>query len=137
MHQERRDHEGVDPLKRFSKRAANLAPPLRIGRSLEEEETAEPEMLSLKVARLATAWHQKQRWHNRCAVLAGAGSLLLLAILPAVAEDTKIVVSAGLTIYTYIVETESVINTCRHIDVSDATSYDKVFNTMRMRLGKL
>jgi hypothetical protein len=59
--------------------------------------------------------------------LAATGFLLFLTTSSTSAEDTKLAVRAAITVYTHIVGTEAIIDTCRRIDVVDTASYDKVY----------
>jgi hypothetical protein len=69
-------------------------------------------------------------------VLAATGFLLFLTRAPAATEDTKAAVSAGMTVYAYIVETEATIDMCRRIDVANVASYDKVYQEYEDEIGR-
>ena len=60
-------------------------------------------------------------------VFATAGLLLFLATSPTAAEDTQPSVSAAMTVYSYILETEAIIGMCGHVDIVNATSYHRVY----------
>ena len=59
--------------------------------------------------------------------LAVTSFLLFLTASSTAAEDTKPTVSAAITVYIYILETEATINLCRRVDAPDEASYNEVY----------
>lgn len=60
-------------------------------------------------------------------MLVASAFLLFLTTAPMAGEGSGAVVRAGMTVYSHIIRTESIIDVCRRVDVMDRTAYDDVY----------